>query len=102
MTGHLRLAQPADYRATEELTREAFWGLNHPGCDEHLLLHKLRAVPASVPELDYVAEVNGKLVGHVIYSKRCPSILAPLTASPGAFRWGEESQSRTRPWPPLP
>jgi predicted N-acetyltransferase YhbS len=66
---HLRLARPDDYRATEELTREAFWGLNHPGCDEHLLVHKLREVPAFVRELDYVAEVNVKLVGHVIYSK---------------------------------
>jgi predicted N-acetyltransferase YhbS len=69
MSIHLRLEQPADYRAIEELTREAFWGLNHPGCDEHLLVHRLRAVPAFVPELDYVAEVDGKLVGNVMYSR---------------------------------
>ena len=66
----IRLEQPKDYRAVEELTREAFWGsMNHPTCDgEHLLVHKLRNLPSYVPELDFVAEVNGQLVGHIIYS----------------------------------
>ncbi len=61
---------PADYRIVEELTREAFWGnMNHPTCDgEHLLVHKLRKLPSFVPELDFVAEAEGKIVGHVIYS----------------------------------
>ena len=61
---------PADYSIVEELTREAFWGnTNHPTCDgEHLLVHKLRDLPSFVPELDFVAEAEGKIVGHVIYS----------------------------------
>lgn len=65
----LRLETINDYHAVEELTREAFWGFTSPTCDEHYLIHLLRNVPAFVPELDYVAEVNGKLVGNVIYSK---------------------------------
>lgn len=69
MTFHLRLEQPTDYRTVEELTREAFWGFTRPTCDEHLLAHKLRQIPAFVPELDYVAEVHGKIVGNVMYSK---------------------------------
>lgn len=66
----IRLETTADYRAIEELTREAFWGImDQPACDgEHLLVHKLRKIPAYIPELDFVAESNGKLVGHVIYS----------------------------------
>ncbi len=56
MNIYLRLEQPKDYRAVENLTREAFWGTNHPDCDEHLLAHKLRSSAAFVPELDYVAE----------------------------------------------
>ena len=68
MDVQLRPAGPGDYRITEELTREAFWGLNRPDCDEHLLAHKLRKSQAYVPELDYVAEVDGKIVGNVIYS----------------------------------
>lgn len=65
----LRLEQPDDYRTVEELTREAFWGLNHPDCDEHFLAHRLRKSPGFVPELDYVAEADGKLVGNIMYSK---------------------------------
>lgn len=53
----------------EELTREAFWGTNNPSCDEHFLVHKLRTVPAFVPELDFVAEDDGKIVGNIMYSK---------------------------------
>ena len=63
------MERPADYRTVEELTREAFWGLDHPSCDEHLLVHKLRKVPAFLPELDFVAEVDGKIVGNIVYSR---------------------------------
>ena len=65
----LRQETPSDYHAVEELTREAFWGFTHPTCDEHYLAHLLRNVPAFVPELDYVAEAGGRLVGNVMYSK---------------------------------
>ena len=67
---HIRMETPADYRVVEELTREAFWGnMDHPTCDgEHLLVHKLRELPCFVPELDFVAEVEGKIAGHIIYS----------------------------------
>ena len=66
----IRNETPADYRIVEELTREAFWGsMDHPTCDgEHLLVHKLRELPSFVPELDFVAEAEGKIVGHIIYS----------------------------------
>lgn len=69
MNIQLRLEQHQDYRIVEELTREAFWGMNHPDCDEHLLAHKLRSSSAFVPELDYVAIVDGKIVGNVMFSK---------------------------------
>lgn len=35
---------PADYRAVENLTREAFWNVYKPGCDEHFILHNFRGV----------------------------------------------------------
>ncbi len=66
---YIRLENPSDYRPVEELTREAFWGFTHPTCDEHYLVHILRTVPAFIPALDFVAEINGKLVGNVMYSK---------------------------------
>ena len=67
----IRQEQTIDYRIVEELTREAFWGaMEQETCDgEHLLVHKLRSLPSFVPELDFVAEVGGEIVGHVIYSK---------------------------------
>lgn len=30
----IRLERPEDYRDTEILTREAFWNVYKPGCDE--------------------------------------------------------------------
>ena len=65
----LRRERPEDYRAVEELTREAFWRNSRHICDEHLLVNRLRKVLAFVPELDYVAEMDGRLVGHIIYTK---------------------------------
>ena len=65
----IRQETPADHRAVEELTREAFWGMSGPGCEEHLLVHRLRKSAGFVPELDLVAEVDGALAGHVIYSR---------------------------------
>ena len=58
-----------DYREVEELTREAFWNLHMPGCSEHYLIHVLRQHEDYIPELDFVAVMDGKIVGHIIYSK---------------------------------
>lgn len=65
----LRLETPADYRQVELLTREAFWGYFQPKCDEHYLVKLLRDSDAFIPELDYVAEIDGKLAGNIMYSK---------------------------------
>ena len=67
-----RLETPDDYYTVEELTRETFWTFweeDREICDEHLLVHKLRDVKAFVPELDFVAEVDGKIVGHIIFTR---------------------------------
>ena len=58
-----------DYKAVEHITREAFWNLFVPGCDEHYLCHILRDSTCFIPELDYVAEADGRIVGNIIYSK---------------------------------
>lgn len=69
MTINLRLEIESDFDEVENLTREAFWDVYKPGCDEHLLAHKLRKVQAFIPELDYVAELNNQIVGNIMYSK---------------------------------
>ncbi len=65
----LRPETPADYREAENVTREAFWNHFAPGCNEHYLLHVMRGSPAFVPELDFVAELDGRIVGHVACTK---------------------------------
>lgn len=65
----IRTVSEIDWRETENLTREAFWDLFKPGCDEHLVLHQLRQSAAYVPELDVVACEGGRIVGHIIYTK---------------------------------
>jgi predicted N-acetyltransferase YhbS len=69
MNFQIRAEMPGDYRETETLTREAFWDLYKPGCDEHLVLHKMRHVPAFVNELDFIAVSGNSIVGNIIYSK---------------------------------
>jgi len=65
----IRLEQPEDYRAVENLTREAFWNHHVPGCDEHYLAHVLRESSCFLPELDFVAESGGTLVGNIMYTR---------------------------------
>lgn len=58
-----------EYDEVEKMTREAFWNVYKPGCDEHLMLHQLRQSKEFVKELDFVAECDGKIVGNIICSK---------------------------------
>ena len=59
----IRLETKDDYRAAENLTREAFWNVYRPGCMEHYVLHCYRDDPAFVPELDFLMELDGELIG---------------------------------------
>ncbi|MVB10874.1 hypothetical protein CAFE_15720 [Caprobacter fermentans] len=65
----IRLETTSDYRETENLTREAFWNVYRPGCLEHYVLHTFRGRPDFVPELDFVMELRGRLIGHVMYAR---------------------------------
>jgi predicted N-acetyltransferase YhbS len=65
----LRLEQPDDFAVVERITYEAFKNAPHASGGEALLAHKLRGVPAFVPELDYVAEIGGNVVGNIMYTR---------------------------------
>jgi len=65
----IRRENKKDYRAVEELTREAFWNLHTPGCDEHYLVHKMRNHPDFIEKLDYVAEYDNRIIGNIMYTK---------------------------------
>ena len=63
----IRLETPNDYRKVENLTRDAFWNVYRPGCMEHYVLHCYRDREDFVPELDFVMEKDGEIIGHVMY-----------------------------------
>lgn len=65
----IRQERETDYRTVENLTREAFWNIYQPGCTEHYVLHCYRTNPDFIPELDLVLEVDGAIIGHVMFSK---------------------------------
>ena len=70
----IRLEEPKDYRTVEELTRAAF---NTPAridrskidCPmEHHMVHRLRE-KGGIMNLNFVAELDDKIIGHIIYSE---------------------------------
>lgn len=65
----LRNETESDYFIVETITREAFWNLYTPGCVEHYLLHVLRKSDQFIPELDYVAVLDGNIMGNIVYAK---------------------------------
>ena len=64
-----RLEQKEDYAAVEYLVRESFWNVYRPGCSEHYVIHVLRDDPAFVRALDFVMELDGRLIGQNMFMK---------------------------------
>ncbi len=64
-----RLETEKDYSEVENLIRESFWNVYQPGCSEHYLIHVLRNDPAFVRELDFVMELDGRLIGQNMFMR---------------------------------
>lgn len=65
----IRKETEKDYLDVENLAREAFWNLSIPGCFEHYFIHIMRDHKDFIPELDYVIELDGKVIASVMYCK---------------------------------
>ena len=65
----IRPEEKKDHRTVENLIRESFWNVYHPGCSEHYVIHVLRGDPAFVRELDFVMEKDGRLIGQNMFMK---------------------------------
>ncbi len=65
----IRSENEADRVDVEVLTREAFWNLYRPGCDEHYTTHLIRGHGDFLPDLTFVAEVDGEIVGSIVYTR---------------------------------
>ena len=65
----IRNEKSEDFRKVEELVQESFWNVYRPGCLEHYVIHKLRDDKAFIPELCFVMELDGKLIGQNMFMK---------------------------------
>lgn len=94
----IRNERKSDFENVEKLTREAFYNVYVPGCMEHYLVRNMRSHEDFVPELDFVLELDGEIVGSIMYTKttltdekgNCKEILTfgPLCVSPKVQRRG--------------
>ena len=65
----IRPERVSDYQQVEDIIRQAFYNLYTPGCTEHYLAHAIRPHPDFLPELDLVLELDGRVVGNIMYTK---------------------------------
>ena len=94
----IRNEAPRDHEAVEALTRRAFYNLYIPGCVEHYLVHIMRAHEDFIPELDFVLEEDGRIIGNIMYTRarltdeagREKEVLTfgPVCVEPGCQRRG--------------
>ena len=63
----IRLERKDEYREVENLVRESFWNVYRPGCLEHYVLRKLRGCKDFIPELDFVMEKDGQIIGQNVF-----------------------------------
>lgn len=66
---NIRNETETDFKIVEEMTRKAFYNIYVPGCVEHYLVHVMRHHADFIPELDFVIELDGQVIGNVMYTK---------------------------------
>ncbi|MGM9858451.1 MAG: GNAT family N-acetyltransferase [Bacilli bacterium] len=69
----IRRETEKDYKKVESLIGDAFYNVNVPGATEHYLAHIMREHNDFIKELDLVAEIDGMIVGSIMYV-RCELI----------------------------
>lgn len=83
----IRQETPKDYHNVFLLIQEAFKEAAHTDGNEHNLAKALRKSNAFIPALSLVAEIDGELAGHILFTKGIVGtetilILAPLSVAP--------------------
>lgn len=65
----IRNEEEKDYERVESLIRKAFYNVYVPGCTEHYLVHIMRNHEDFIKELDFVMEIDGQIIGSIMYTK---------------------------------
>lgn len=83
----IRQEHQSDYEQVYDVIKKAFENQEHSDKDEHNLVSRLRKSEAFVPKLSLVAEIDGKVVGHILFTEitiggKVALALAPLAVLP--------------------
>ena len=89
----IRTEKPEDYDSIYAVIKAAFDSAEHADGNEPDLVATLRKGENYIPELSLVAEENGKIIGHIMFTKARVGqtivlALAPLSVSPEYQRKG--------------
>ena len=83
----IRKEEIKDYETVYSLVKRAFAGAQHTDGNEQDLVNALRKGDAFIPELSLVSETDGKITGHILFTKaevahHTVLALAPLSVLP--------------------
>ncbi len=83
----IRQEQKDDHVQVYNIVKEAFESAEHSDKDEQNLVERLRDAKEFVPELSLVAELDGELVGHILFTEirigeKKALALAPVSVAP--------------------
>lgn len=89
----IRVAKNDDYESICQVVQTAFAGAEHSDGNEHILVRALKNSDAFIEDLSLVAEIDNKIVGHIMFTKiligECTEVaLAPLSVLPEYQRHG--------------
>lgn len=66
---NIRVEQELDYKIVEDVIENAFLNAEFTDNQEHNLVNRLRKSSEFIPELSLVAEIDNKIVGHILFTK---------------------------------
>ena len=83
----IRKEEPKDYTEIYEVVKRAFNSAEHADGNEQNLVNALRSGSSYIPELSLVAEENGEIAGHIMFTRAKVGTvdvlaLAPLSVLP--------------------
>lgn len=83
----IRQEEAKDYKSIYSVVKAAFDSAEQSDGTEPDLVNALRKSDAFIPELSLVAEIDGKIVGHILFTKASVEnhtvlVLAPLSVLP--------------------